>query len=335
MKFKPPLFLCFLFLLPLLSVVTLSIGDTPWEILWRGFQERLAGVHSLWNPLLDERLPRVIVLICTGASLSVAGAVTQSIFQNPLASPSTLGISAGSNLCVLLGFILGWHISTPFALPFAAFLGSLTTLFLVYAFARHTGNFSTHNLILSGIALTTVILAIQRGLLYALRDNWSLIQTLTEWESGSTVDLSWSHVHMQLPLALVGLVGCLSYSKELNLLALGEEDACNLGVDVASVQRHLFLCIALLTGGACSTIGNVPFFGFVLPHIMRKILGPDNRQLLSYCALAGSVVLIALDLLLRIFHLHALSIGSLSAALGGSFFLFLLFVSPHSKRVLN
>lgn len=315
---------CLIFLV-LGSFLTLMSGETPWKSVWEGFLLRLQGKSEQWNPLLDERIPRLIVLLCTGASLAVSGAIMQSIFHNPLASPSVLGISSGGCLSVIIIFILNLRFSHPYALPLAAFIGCFVTLCLVYSLSRWQEGKQLTNLILTGIAMSTLLIAIQGLLLYALRDHWQLIQMITEWEAGSTIDRSWQHVHMQLPLTLVGLWGCWMYREELNILALGEEEAKNLGVNVQRVRWRLFLCISLLTGGALAAVGMIAFFGLVLPHIVRRLQGPDHVLLLPLCLVAGATILTLLDFCLRFFELHDVSIGNLSAIIGGFFFLFLLF----------
>lgn len=315
----------FAILLLIASALTLVSGETPWRAVWEGFLSRLYGKSAQWNPLWDERIPRLIVLICTGASLAVSGAVMQSMFHNPLASPSVLGISSGGCLAVILIFIFDLRFSHPYALPSAAFIGCFGTLCLVYGLSRLQGGRQLTNLILTGIAISTLLIAIQGLLLYALRDHWQLIQTITEWEAGSTIDRNWQHVHMQLPLTLVGLWGCWIYREELNILSLGEEEALNLGVDVQLVRWRLFLCISLLTGGALAAVGMIAFFGLVLPHIVRRLQGPDHISLIPLSLVGGAAILTLLDFTLRHFLLHEISIGNLSAVLGGMFFLFLLF----------
>ena len=313
------------FLLVICSLFTLGYGETPWEKIWEGIVLRVQGKSNLWNPVLDERIPRLIVLISTGASLAVSGAIMQSMFHNPLASPSVLGISSGGCLSVILVFIFDLRFSHPYAIPLAAFLGCFATLCFVYSLSRWQEGRHLTNLILTGIAVSTLLIAIQGLLLYALRDRWQLIQTITEWEAGSTIDRSWQHVHMQLPLTLVGLWGCWSYRDEMNILALGEEEAQNLGVDVQRVRWRLFLCISLLTGGALAAVGMIAFFGLVLPHIVRRLQGSDHIYLIPSCLVGGAAILTLLDAGLRFFSLHDVSIGNLSAILGGLFFLYLLF----------
>lgn len=317
------------------AILTLTVGETDWNTIWNGAVQRFHGQSLLWNPLLDERIPRLIVLSCTGAALAVAGAVTQSLFRNPLASPSVLGITCGGHLSAILVFILGWHISYPYLVPLSAFIGCLTTLLIIYAVSRKNGRIHLTNLILNGIAFSTVILAVQKTFLYALRDHWHLIQMISEWEAGSTTALSWQHVHMQLPLTIVGLAGCWRYMEEINLLALGDEEALNLGVNTGKIQWRLFLLIALLTGGALAAVGSLSFFCLILPHAVRKLRGSNNNVLIPLSALAGGTALLGLDVLLRLLDIRSFTIGSVSATLGGLFFLILLFREHSSQQTLG
>jgi iron complex transport system permease protein len=224
------------------------------------------------------------------------------------------------------------HSTFPYLVPLAAFCGCLLTLLTVYALARQNGQIYLGNLILTGIAVSTFFVSIQGALLYALRDQWQLIQLITEWEAGSTADRNWDHVHMQLPLTLAGLFGCWHYRKEINIMALGEEEALNLGVDVPKVRWRVFLCVALLTGGAIAALGVILFFGLVLPHIARKLFGSNFNTLLPVCISLGALTLLYMDILLRLFDIHALSIGNISAILGGFFFLLIL-IFNRSARV--
>ena len=307
------------------SVLTLTLGATPWSLIEQGILHRLQGLSSEWNPLLDERLPRLIILLSTGAALATSGAILQSLFHNPLASPSILGISSGGSLGVILVFIFSLHLYHPLLLPMAAFIGCLIILGLVYGLARLQGGAPLQNLILTGIAVSSLLVALQSFLLYTLRDNWQLIQTVTEWEAGSSIDRGWEHVHLQLPLILVGLTGCWLYRHEMNVLALGEEEAKNLGVNVEQVRWRLFICVALLVGGALAGLGMIAFFGLIIPHLVRRLQGNNNSFLIPACMVIGATVLTALDVILRLFNLQDLSLGNICALAGGLFFIFLLF----------
>lgn len=315
----------FTILLILCGIATLYTGEVPWEKVYAEAFERIFTDKHPWNPLIDERIPRLIITLCTGASLAVSGAVMQSLFQNPLASPSVLGITSGGSLLVMLVFITGLHYKYPYIIPIAAVAGCLLTLAIVYLLAESDGMFHLNQLILTGIAISTLLIAIQGILMYALRDRWQLLQTLTEWEAGSTIDRTWHHVHMQLPLTIAGLIGCWKYRYELDILTLGFDEASALGVDAQQVRKHLFLCVALLTGGALAAVGIIAFFGLILPHILRSLIGPGNRHLIPLCTLVGAVIFCMMDLTLRIFGITTLSIGNLSAIIGGIFFVVLLF----------
>jgi iron complex transport system permease protein len=314
-----------LLLIAFCAIWTLTSGSTPLEQVWNGAIERLSGSSQQWNPLLDERLPRLIVLLCTGAAWAVSGAVMQALFHNPLATQSALGITFGGSLLVLLVFFLDWHLHYPWSVPLAAVAGCLSALVIVYSICRAHGHIQVYDLLLTGLAISTLLVAVQRAFLYALRDDWHLIQTVVEWEAGSTFDRHWRHVHMQLPLTLIGLWGCLAYRQEINILCLGDEEAKNLGVDVRKVRWRLFLCVSLLTGGAIAAAGIIAFFGMMLPHFVRLLIGPDNRRLIPLCILTGAAALGSLDVALRGFELYSLSIGNLSAVIGGLFFIALLY----------
>jgi iron complex transport system permease protein len=331
---KNSFFYLLLFMLLSLSLYTLFAGDTPWTLVWEGTKFRLQGSSQEWNPLLDERIPRLIVILCTGASLAVAGVVMQSLFQNPLASPSVLGITLGGNVLAILVLIFGLATHLPFALPGAAVTGCLLTLFLVYFLGQIQVDNPLNSLILIGVAVSTIFAAFHSLLLYAFRDQWQLIQTITEWEAGSTFDRQWQHVHMQLPLTLIGLGGCWIYREELNLMALGDEEAKNLGVDTNKVRWRLFLCVALLTGGALAAMGIIPFFGLILPHLMRTLQGSNHIRLIPACLLGGALSLMSLDVLLRFFSIRFLSIGNCSALIGALFFL-IFFLRSQQKNHVN
>ncbi|MFA6915187.1 MAG: iron ABC transporter permease [Parachlamydiales bacterium] len=317
-------YICLGLLIVAFSATLLATGQIAWAEVWRGALARISGETGAWNALLDERIPRLIVLLCTGASLAASGAIMQSLLQNPLAAPTILGLTAGSSLMVVLVFITGWHVVYSWSVPFAAILGSLLVLGILSLMSRHQERRPFSELILLGIAIATLLLAIQQTVLYAFRDNWQLIQVVTEWEAGSSFDRSWEHVHMQLPLTLIGLAVCFFYRNEMNILSLGDEEARTLGVDVRKVRWRLILSVSLLSGGATAALGSVPFFGLILPHLLRRLFSSNHRVLIPLCIFGGAATLVAFDLLLRQTQLHFLTIGNLSAIFGGIFFLFLL-----------
>jgi iron complex transport system permease protein len=330
MKHRTVFFLALLALLAV-GVATLLYGETPILELGQQLIDRWQGRSTSWNALFDERLPRLIVLLATGSSLALCGVAVQAFYRNGLASPEILGLNAGGNLLMLGVFLMQWHHIFPFLIPLSGVVGALLSMLLVYGFGRVTGCFDQRSLLFVGIALSTVLTAVGATLTYVLRHEWSLMQTLMEWHAGCTMDRTWSHVHMQAPLALIGIGGLFTYRRELNLLTLGEEEAINLGVDLKQVRWRLFLFISLLVGGALAGIGMVPFFGLVLPHIVRRLVGPNHEILLPACGVIGGIALAAIDLGLRVLDVRDLSIGNVCSIIGGLFFLYLLY-SEHRAQ---
>ena len=316
-----------------ISILTIWWGYASWDIVWQGIIDYYKTSSRGWNPVLHERLPRLIVLFCTGAALSVSGVVMQSVFRNVLASPGILGINAGGSLLAMIVFITSWHLYFPYLVPIMAFIGCLSMLIVVYCFSVYIGDAQSSTLLFVGIAFSTVLVAIEGTITYALRSNWQVVQTIVEWQAGTTMDRGWQHVHMQLPLTIVGIFGVLAYAKEINLFTLGEDDARNLGMNVNAVRWRLFLFVAMLTGGSMAVVGTIPFFGLILPHVMRKLVGPNHCILIPFCILGGAVTLASLDLILKMMEIDCLSIGNVCSIVGGVFFLSLLIIHRKQWRI--
>lgn len=295
-------------------------------------QGGLTPGNPAWNPLLQERLPRLLILWMNGASLAVAGALVQGFFANPLAAPTVLGITAGGHLAVILGIWAGVQLLFPAALAFTAIVGCLTALILVYAIAKQIG-LSNYMLLLTGIACTALLSAMQGALLYALRHNWELMQGIAELQAGSTLFLTWQDFHLQFPLVAAGLFAAYKYAAPLNLLSLGLDEALHLGVDVAKARRDLFLIIAVLTAAPLAVIGDIPFLGLIIPHACRWIVPANHEKLLPACALAGAAALALLDLCIRVLPWQV-SISHLSGVMGGLFFFILLVRSAKRQHAV-
>lgn len=280
------------------------------------------GSSVNWVTLLDQRLPRLIIAFVTGASLALAGAVVQSLFLNPLATQNILGITAGGSLTVTLVFITGLHLVIPILVPIGAILGCLLTLLFIYRLSSHLLKAPMGKPILAGVAFAVALIAIQNTLLYSFKDNTGLLSTFSLWESGVAYNQSWAHLYFQLPLSLIGMYGCLKYREEINILSLGEEDAINLGVNTKPIRWKLFLSISILIGGALAGMGVIAFFALLLPYLIRRLIGANNYKLLPLCIFSGATAMSTLDLILSPFD--SISIGNMSAILGGIFFISLL-----------
>jgi iron complex transport system permease protein len=314
------------------SLGTLFSGDYPTVQALKELcsQEYRSANH--WNAIFDERLPRWIVLSCSGASIAVAGAAMQALFANPLASASSLGIASGGSLMIIVAYITGLVTLAPFSIPTLAFLGCLGTLSLVFVLFQLRAE-NTSSLLLIGIAVSTLLGAIESTLLYSIRDDWVLSRTLAEWATASSSGICWDHVFLQLPLCLVGSLGILYFCNEIDILTLGEEQAGTLGVNVPLIRWSLFLFISLITSSTLAALGNLPFFGLLLPHIVRTITGPKHSRLLPLTALVGAGMICSFDWLLRLSHLNVATLGNFCALIG-SFGFLILFLKSDEERTL-
>src|SRR5262245_26565296 len=303
------------------------VGSTP---------IRLARVFDRSIPFADNvdaqvffvaRLPRVLAAALVGGALAVAGVVFQALLRNPLASPDTLGVSAGATLGALLVITLHLDLTTlgVSSIPVGSFAGSAGALAIVYALsvARRRGT-STTVLLLAGVALTALLGAIGR-FVQVIADFTDTFRTI-RWTMGS-LDVASYHeiVVAAVPIAAAtAAVFCLT--RALDLISLGVEAAESRGVDVRPAERIALLGASLTTGAAVSLGGPIPFIGIIVPHMVRLIVGASHRLVLPASALFGAAFLIVCDVVARTaFGGTEMPVGAITAILGGPFFLWLLF----------
>lgn len=332
-RFIPAIFalLCALFFT--LSGAALLMGPTDISIQQIG--EILAEAtfapenHTIidWQRsiILDIRLPRAIIALFAGASLALCGLVMQGMFRNPLASPSVLGVSSGASLGAVLAIYLGASLFSAWAIPLFAFFGAGISLSVVYRIASSRGQTSIATLLLSGVAVSALNVAAISLLLAISLSNWDVARMIIYWTMGGLDGRTWDHVLIILPIVLSGFCALLFYSKQLDLLLLGEQHALSVGVDVRRTRRNLLIISTAMVGASVSVVGGIGFIGLVVPHILRLLLGPTHRFLLPACLLGGAVALLSADLFVNsYFSEQAIPLGVVTAALGAPFFLFLL-----------
>jgi iron complex transport system permease protein len=273
--------------------------------------------------LWDIRLPRVALGVVVGASLAAAGALMQGSFANPLAEPGVVGVSSGAALGAVVQIAIGLTLAGTWSLAAFAFLGGLATVGLVYVSARSEGRTEVITLVLSGVAINAFAGALIGLLTYVSSD--AQLRSITFWSLGSLAQATWSKVGVVAPLALTGLVCAMTQARRLDLLALGERSARNLGVDVERLRIVTLAVVALLTAASVAVSGVILFVGLVVPHVVRMITGPGHRLLLPASALAGATVLVVADVVARTLVAPAeLPLGVLTALIGSPFFFFLL-----------
>lgn len=290
-----------------------------------GLAPSAAWTASESSIILDLRGPRVISGALVGAALSIAGCVLQALLRNPLADPYVLGISsgaaAGAVLAILFG--LGSTILGGYAVPGAAFAGALLTLLFVYFLARVEGRIPATTMLLAGVIVSSFFSAIIMFLISATSDE--RLYNITFWLMGNLGYITPQALGIIFLYLLFGSAVLFALTKDLNLLALGEEMASELGVDVEKVKKTAFIFASLITGAVVSVSGLIGFVGLVIPHLVRMIWGPDHRFLMPASALLGAMLLILADTAARtVMAPSEIPVGVVTALGGAPFFVYLL-----------
>ena len=333
-RFRPWEYILFTAVTLLVMLVCVAVGSvyvpliTTARVLW-------GALWGLPTPdgvpaaiLLSVRLPRVLCVALTGASLALCGAAMQGLLRNPLADGSTLGVSSGASLGAVIAIAFG--ISFP-ALPFAgtmlmAMLCGFLSLLLILALTyRLDGSFSTHTIILVGVIWSMFVSSIINLIVTFASDH---IRSITFWTMGSLQGSSFLNA-LTLLFALAGFGGVLlSRARELNAFALGEDIARGVGVDVRRAKLTLLICVSALVGVCVSIGGAIGFVGLVTPHMARLIVGPNHHRLLPASLFGGAVFLLLSDLTARVLlNPIELPIGVVTSLIGAVAFIVIFYRS--------
>ncbi len=276
-----------------------------------------------YNVIINIRIPRVVAALVAGAALSVSGALIQAVLDNPLASPSVIGINSGAGLAVLAVSACPAFVNDPprELLPFVAFAGALAAAALIFAIASRAG-VSRLTVVLAGVAINAVAGA---GM------NAVLIVAPTVYIGSSTYLVGgFSGVlikNLLAPAALtaVGIIAAYLVAPHLNVLSLGAESAHGLGMRVGAVRIGALALAALLAGAAVSFGGLIGFVGLMVPHAVRRFAGHDNRVVIPLCAVGGAAFALLADTVARTaFAPYELPVGILLSLMGGPFFIYLI-----------
>ncbi len=272
--------------------------------------------------VIDGRLPRVLTAILVGFALALAGTVMQGIFRNPMAGPGVVGISSGAALGAVVAIYLGLVTVFPAALPLFAIIGALLTLVTVFTIATSGGRTSVATLLLAGIALNLILGAVTSFVITLSTREFDVARVIVTWLMGDLNNRTWMHVGIAAATLAVAVLLVAAYIRELNILMLGEESAASLGVEIGRSRNLLLLAAALATGGAIAVSGSIGFVGLVAPHMVRAVVGPDNRRLFPVAGLLGALFLVYADIFVRLVITVDLKIGILTSLLGGPFFIY-------------
>jgi len=317
---------------------SISLRDTFFIILHKIFRLSLAAeidpknVSIVWQ----LRLPRVLLAFLVGGGLSASGAVCQSILRNPLASPYILGVSSGASLGA--GIIIITGIAIPmlggFTLPLTGFIFGLTAVFFVAAFSsRIDKSMSNNTIILCGMVLSLFLNAALTMLSAIFSDD---LRRIALWQMGSFAMRGWPSVLLLLPFLVIGITGIFLFTKEMDILSFGDEQAKSSGVETDSVRKKLLSLCAVLTGSAVALSGVIGFVDLIAPHAARRICGSNHRHLIPMSFILGGSLLVLTDLLARILVSPSeLPVGAITALIGAPFFAWVYFKRRREKVQRN
>ncbi len=305
---------CLVLILAVALLLSLCAGDVwIWPTQWFEPEAEL----FVWQ----LRLPRTLAVVVVGAGLASAGAVMQALFDNPLAEPGLLGVANGAGVALVMTILLGQGLLPIWFLSLAAILGALFITFLLLSFARFH-SITNARLLLIGVAISIICSALMSWAVY-FSSSLDLRQ-LMYWLMGGFSGIDWRHKWLVGALfpALIWL--CLQ-GRVLNLLALGESQARQLGLPIKFWRNILVFIVGWIVGISVALAGVISFVGLIIPHMLRLIGITDHRTLLPSCALAGAAILLLADLLARIAMNSAeLPIGIVTATFGAPLFIWML-----------
>ena len=281
------------------------------------FPAKASGVGMI---MLEMRMPRALAAGLTGMAFALSGAVMQGITRNPLSDAGLLGINAGAGFFVALSAIL-FPAAPDIVKTCAAFAGAALAVFMVYGFGAGKHRSESFRFILAGAAV-----ALLTALSQAVSLAFGIVKSLSFWSAGSLSGVTWQSLKMLSPVILsAGALGLL-LSSRLSALALGEDSAASLGVNVRTVRLFGMLVVLLLAGASVSLVGGIAFIGLIVPHISRLLVGGDYRRLVPVSALMGGVVLVLSDIAARMINApFDTPVGALVSILGVPVFFALTF----------
>jgi iron complex transport system permease protein len=322
------LFILFsLLLIFIIAGIAATLGSYPitvievYSIIWHGIFQNPETTKEIvvWN----LRLPRIIMAILAGIGLAIAGTMMQGILRNPMASPFTLGISAGAGFGAALAIILSaGFVAGEYLIIGNAFIFALIPTFIILGLARYR-RATPETMILAGIALLYIFHASTTLLMYFSEPE--AVKEAYFWMVGSLGKASWDNLLPASIVLVVCVIPLLWKSWDVNVMGAGDEIAKSLGVNVERTRIFIMVIASLLTAGIICFTGTIGFIGLVAPHMCRMVIGGDNRFLIPASGLFGGALLLGADTVARtIIAPVILPVGILTAFMGGPLFLYLI-----------
>ena len=294
----------------------------PFDQVWAA----LTG-HATWGTtyiVCTLNAPRVVAGIFVGAGLAIAGSAMQAVFRNPLASPYILGLSSGASVGAATSMLFTIpFIPAAICTPVLAFITCFGTMILVYCMSRAGGQIKTETLILSGVAVSSLLSALVSFLTFIAGDK---LEGIVFWTMGNLGNADWEEIYFMAPVIIACSLMLATQAKNLNAMMLGDIHASDLGVDVKRVRLFILVMTTVIVAAAVSFVGVIGFIGLVIPHILRIILGPDNRVIMPLSMFAGAAFILICDFLSHVIapYYGTLPIGVTTSLIGAPIFIYLL-----------
>ena len=278
--------------------------------------------ENTYTIIKQIRLPRVILAIVAGAGLACSGCVFQGILRNPLADPFTLGISGGAAFGVSIGFTFGITKLSWFFLPLFGFCGALLSVSFVYLLNLKK-EFDSNSMILSGV-IASYIFSSAVMLVFSISSHDQLYSAFM-WLMGSLAFFDERLLPIIAVFVIVGVLFLCFLGNVINIISLGSEKSSSLGINTAKTVKYIFMLSSLITACIVSCCGVIGFVGLMIPHITRKFVGNNNKILMPFSSIIGSIFLLICDTISRTLIAPVeIPIGVITSIIGGLFFVFLL-----------
>ena len=329
---KRLLLLCLALAVLAAIVWSLNIGPskvnlkTAWEVVMDLFVPNESLTKAEKVIVLRLRLPRICSSILAGVLLACSGLLMQGVFQNPLVSPYTMGVSNGASFGASLAIVFASNLAFlnlgEYLTPLFAFVFSALTMLLVQGIGKLSKN-STATLLLAGVAVGHLFSGLVSLMKYVA--NEQQLPDLVFWQMGSVSTVTWPQIQIMAIAALLGIVFMTIFAWDLNVMSTGRESAISLGVNYTAIRTIAFLISTLMTGVAVSFTGIIGFVGMVAPHIARIIVGNDYRYTIPTASICGALLLLVADSISRVLvSTVSIPIGVVTSLIGVPFFLWLI-----------
>lgn len=331
-----PLILSVLFFVLIMSMtfaITVGSVSITSSVIWQVVATKI-GFGSMIEPTFTKaqeviiwqiRIPRVLLAATVGAGLAISGAAIQALVRNSIADPYILGVSSGATVGATSVILLGaFSFFGVYALSFAAFLGAMSTVVVVFFLARVNGRISVIRLLLAGIAVSLVLSAVSSFMLLMSKEEGG-IKAVMHWTLGSLAGAKWANIMLPIIVFVIAYTVLRIYARYLNILLLGEESAATLGLSLDKFRLLIIVIVSLLTGVLVAVSGSIGFIGLIIPHIVRMFVGSNYRHVLPMSAGVGAIFLVWADAVARIvISPEEMPIGIITALCGSPFFIWML-----------